>query len=63
MEAKNLTKRGFMHFTFEDTPELIIDVHIYSGELVGEPSESDEMKPFFFHESEFPLKKMVIQDN
>mmetsp|Transcript_8652 Transcript_8652/g.23271 ORF Transcript_8652/g.23271 Transcript_8652/m.23271 type:complete len:165 (-) Transcript_8652:2536-3030(-) len=62
IEAKDMTKKGFIHFTFEDTPDLIIDVHVYSGEIVGEPVESDEMRPQYFHEKEFPFEKMWEDD-
>lgn len=48
-----------MDFEFEGNPE-ILEVHIFRAkEYVGEPTESEEMIPKWFHRDEIPFSKSL----
>ncbi|MFA6365538.1 MAG: 8-oxo-dGTP diphosphatase, partial [Candidatus Paceibacterota bacterium] len=54
IELKNLDKVGIIDFEFQGNPELL-EVHIFkSDDFVGEPTESEEMKPQWFHMDDIP---------
>lgn len=62
IEVEDLEKVGILDFEFKGNPE-ILEVHIFrSGEFSGEPTESEEMKPQWFHVDEIPFKKMWPDD-
>ena len=62
IEAKNLSKVGIIDFEFKGNPE-ILQVHIFkSDNFLGEPTESEEMKPQWFHIDEIPFKEMWPDD-
>jgi len=60
--VKDLEKVGILEFEFQGNPE-ILEVHIFrvSG-FSGEPTESEEMKPQWFHIDEIPFDKMWPDD-
>lgn len=62
IEANNMEKLGIIDFEFDGNPE-ILEVHIFkSDNFSGEPSESEEMKPQWFHIDEIPFKEMWPDD-
>jgi len=62
IELKNLDKVGIIEFEFQGNPE-ILEVHIFrSDDFSGEPTESEEMKPSWFHADEIPFKDMWPDD-
>jgi len=62
IEVKNIDKVGIIDFEFKDNPE-ILQVHIFkSDNFLGEPTESDEMKPQWFNIDEIPFKEMWPDD-
>src|SRR6185369_10491820 len=55
-------KVGYMEFEFENNDELI-EVHLFkSASFEGEPKESEEMKPAWFHIDEIPFDQMWPDD-
>jgi len=53
---------GVLHFEFRDDP-VVLEVHIYKGKnVIGKPTESDEMKPKWFHVDEIPFENMWPDD-
>lgn len=62
IEVIHLDKVGIIDFEFKDNPE-ILQVHIFkSNSFLGEPNESEEMKPQWFHVDEIPFKEMWPDD-
>lgn len=62
IEVKELNKVGILGFEFKDNLE-IIEVHVFkSNNFIGEPMESQEMKPQWFHVDEIPFKEMWSDD-
>ena len=62
VEIENLDKVGIMEFEFQNNPE-IIEVHVFkTNNFVGEPTESEEMKPQWFHVNEIPFSEMWPDD-
>ncbi len=62
VEVKNLNKVGIIEFEFKGNPE-ILEVHIFkSDNFSGEPIESEEMKPQWFHVNEIPFDDMWPDD-
>ena len=60
--AGDIKKAGVIEFEFKGNPE-ILKVHVFiTSELVGEPQETDEMKPKWFHVDKIPFKKMWPDD-
>lgn len=60
--AGNLDKLGIIEFEFKDNPE-ILEVHIFRADnFVGEPRESEEMKPQWFEVGEIPFAEMWPDD-
>ena len=58
IELKKFDKVGVIEFEFQGNPE-ILEVHIFrSDDFSGEPIESEEMKPQWFHVDEIPFKDM-----
>lgn len=59
---KEIKKRGILEFAFLGEPE-ILEVHVFSAnDFDGEPRESDEMKPQWFHVDEIPYGGMWPDD-
>jgi 8-oxo-dGTP diphosphatase/2-hydroxy-dATP diphosphatase len=62
VEVKNLREAGVLNFEFRDSPE-VLEVHIFrSDDFSGEPEESEEMKPQWFHINEIPFGLMWPDD-
>lgn len=62
IELLNFDKVGIIEFEFQGNPE-ILEVHIFRAEdFAGEPSESEEMKPQWFHIDEIPFTAMWPDD-
>ncbi len=62
IEVENLNKVGIIDFEFKGNPE-ILQVHIFkSDNLLGEPRESEEMAPKWFHTDEIPFYEMWPDD-
>lgn len=57
-----MSKIGILEFSFESEP-IVLEVHIFKVTgFVGEPKESDEMKPQWFAWSDVPFSQMWIDD-
>jgi 8-oxo-dGTP diphosphatase/2-hydroxy-dATP diphosphatase len=62
IEAKKLEKVGIIDFEFKGNPE-ILQVHIFKlNDFLGEPIETEEMKPQWFYIDEIPFKEMWPDD-
>ncbi len=62
IEIPILEKAGLMDFEFQGNPE-ILEVHIFRARgHVGEPTESEEMLPKWFHQDEIPFSEMWPDD-
>lgn len=62
IEVDNINKVGIIEFEFQGNSE-ILEVHIFkSDSFLGEPSESEEMKPAWFHVDEIPYDLMWPDD-
>ncbi|MDD2731814.1 MAG: 8-oxo-dGTP diphosphatase [Candidatus Pacebacteria bacterium] len=62
IETDCMNKVGVIEFEFKDNLE-ILEVHIFKSEkFSGEPKESEEMKPQWFHVDEIPFKEMWPDD-
>jgi len=60
--SSEISKVGVLEFSFESEPK-VLEVHIYRAtEFEGEPIESDEMRPQWFHVDEIPFDKMWSDD-
>lgn len=61
IEARNMEKAGILNFSFPDGKNL--EVHIFrADDFLGEPSESEEMVPKWFHIDEIPFNEMWPDD-
>ncbi|MEK7488181.1 MAG: 8-oxo-dGTP diphosphatase [Patescibacteria group bacterium] len=59
----SIERVGRLDFEFAATPDEILEVHIFRGaDVQGEPTESDEMKPQWFHVDEIPFSSMWPDD-
>jgi len=62
IEAESLEKVGIVDFEFKGDPE-ILQVHIFkSTGFYGQPKESEEMKPQWWHVDKIPFKEMWPDD-
>lgn len=62
IEVNDLKKVGIIDFEFDGNPE-ILEVHIFKSEdFRGEPTESEEMRPLWWHVDEIPFKNMWPDD-
>jgi len=62
IKVGDIEKVGLIDFEFEGNPE-ILEVHIFRAkDFTGEPKETEEMKPQWFHIDEIPLDKMWSDD-
>ena len=60
--ALDIVKNGIINFGFESDPQKL-EVHIYSVKnFEGEPNETEEMNPMWFHIDEIPFKNMWSSD-
>ncbi|OGN10469.1 MAG: hypothetical protein A3J46_06390 [Candidatus Yanofskybacteria bacterium RIFCSPHIGHO2_02_FULL_41_11] len=62
LTVNNLYKLGTVDFRWQGKPE-IMEVHVFkANQYEGEPSESEEMKPEWFHVDKIPFDKMWQDD-
>jgi 8-oxo-dGTP diphosphatase / 2-hydroxy-dATP diphosphatase len=62
IRAGPLERVGVLDFEFKGNPE-ILQVHIFRAhDFSGKPTESDEMKPQWFHVDAIPFKSMWPDD-
>ncbi|KAJ8609168.1 hypothetical protein CTAYLR_008408 [Chrysophaeum taylorii] len=62
LEAEDLEWRAMLLFTFRDSGKLM-RVHVFvADKFKGEPVETDEMRPMWFHKSEIPYADMWADD-
>ncbi|HLC49373.1 MAG TPA: 8-oxo-dGTP diphosphatase [Candidatus Andersenbacteria bacterium] len=62
IEIVDATKIGILEFTFESNPDTL-EVHIFNAtSFTGEPQETEEMKPKWFHINEIPFDTMWADD-
>jgi len=62
IEVNKLDKRGILEFEFQGNPE-ILEVHVFrANEFLGEPTESEKMKPQWFYVDEIPFGEMWADD-
>jgi hypothetical protein len=61
-----LKERGLMYFSFEDTKDKeVIEVNVFgvrSDNIIGEPEETEEMRPGWFRHQEIPFDQMWVDD-
>ena len=63
LKVRELEKRGVIDFIFEDRPNEILEVHFFRVKnYSGEPIETEEMRPQWFHVDNIPLDKMWPDD-
>lgn len=59
----SIERVGRLDFEFAATPDEVLEVHIFRGaDVQGEPTESDEMKPQWFHIEKIPFEEMWPDD-
>jgi len=64
LSAGELEKFGQLDFEFHDKRGEILEVHLYRCEsFEGNPQESDEMMPQWFHVSKIPFEQMWPDDS
>ena len=62
IEVADLNKVGVIEFEFQGNPE-ILEVHLFRSEgFSGDPTESEEMRPQWFHVDEVPFDEMWPDD-
>jgi 8-oxo-dGTP diphosphatase/2-hydroxy-dATP diphosphatase len=62
IKVGELEKRGVIDFEFEGNTE-ILEVHIFRAkDFSGDPQESEEMKPAWYHVDEIPFDSMWPDD-
>ncbi len=63
LEADNMKKQGILHFDFQDTDQKPLEAHVFRvDKFKGEPRETEEMRPQWFHADEIPFKDMWPDD-
>ncbi|TAN58226.1 8-oxo-dGTP diphosphatase [Patescibacteria group bacterium] len=63
IDVKNMEKVGILIFDYKNSYKVIHEVHIFRcGEIIGDPKESEEMKPQWFAVSQIPFDKMWPDD-
>lgn len=62
IEIEKPEKKGFIEFEFQGNPE-ILEVHIFKArQFLGDPIETEEMAPKWFHVDEIPFNDMWPDD-
>jgi 8-oxo-dGTP diphosphatase / 2-hydroxy-dATP diphosphatase len=62
IRAAKVEKFGKINFKFKDDP-VVLEVNIFkTSDFEGKPTESDEMKPKWFHVDKIPFDKMWPDD-
>lgn len=61
--TQNIIQVAMLTFHFKDKPDWDIECHTFFTRVwVGEPAESEEMKPEWFNQNAIPFEKMWIDD-
>lgn len=61
--AGALQKHGVLNFIVDSILPETLEVHVFSGrDFEGEPQETDEMEPRWYHRDEIPYHKMWADD-
>lgn len=61
IEKRAIIKFTFEKMTYDGSPE--VEMHLFAvNDFSGEPKETDEMKPKWFHKNELPYDKMWPDD-
>jgi 8-oxo-dGTP diphosphatase/2-hydroxy-dATP diphosphatase len=62
IQALSMQKVGILDFSFENDPK-ILEVHVFKiNEFLGNPEESEEMKPGWFSFENIPFEQMWSDD-
>lgn len=62
INTQDFQQLGILDFSWKEKSE-ILRVHIFkAGDFTGEPEESEEMKPEWFHINEIPFQEMWQDD-
>ncbi len=63
IESGEMEKMGLINFVWENNLDEIWEVNIFKlTEFIGEPKETEEMKPRWFDMNEIPFEKMWPDD-
>jgi len=63
LTATDLDERGTLDFRFTDKPGEVLEVHFFrTTAFTGQPVESEEMEPRWFHLDEIPFDRMWTDD-
>jgi 8-oxo-dGTP pyrophosphatase MutT (NUDIX family) len=63
LEVSDLERRGVVDFCFRHKPGEVLEVHIFhAAHFTGEPVETEEMRPKWFHIDEIPFAEMWADD-
>lgn len=63
IEPNHMPKIGILTFSFETEPDTELEVHVYKiRDYVGEPEESEEMRPEWFTHDNIPFHQMWSDD-
>jgi len=63
VSLETMTKAGTLEFTFEGKEGEVLEVHVYRGEgVIGEPVETEEMRPEWFTFDTIPYDSMWPDD-
>lgn len=61
--ANSISKIGILNFEFQNDPEILLEVHLFLvKDFLGEPEETEEMKPEWFDIDDIPFDKMWTDD-
>lgn len=61
--VRDMEKMGVIHFGWASKPNHELEVHIFrTSKFDGEPTESEEMKPGWFHVDDIPYHAMWKDD-
>lgn len=62
VKVEDLQPCGVLHFSFERSRK-VLEVHVFlTDKFLGEPSESEEMRPQWYDISKIPIKSMWADD-
>eukprot|EP01012_Entosiphon_sulcatum_P032297 TRINITY_DN41094_c0_g1_i1.p1 TRINITY_DN41094_c0_g1~~TRINITY_DN41094_c0_g1_i1.p1 ORF type:complete len:199 (-),score=46.84 TRINITY_DN41094_c0_g1_i1:86-658(-) len=62
LHAPSLAKRAVLWFTLDTMPD-VMEVHVFAtDEFTGEVTESEEMRPQWYHTDQVPLQLMWADD-
>ncbi|MDD3711352.1 MAG: 8-oxo-dGTP diphosphatase [Patescibacteria group bacterium] len=62
IEVQDIEKLGIIDFEFKGNPE-ILEVHFFKADsFLGEPIETEEMKPMWWHVDKIPFNEMWPDD-